>query len=308
MTTKEIKREAKARLSGNWKIAILNLFIMSILTSIISEVLLGLVGGGSVSELTHIFSQNPAMIDTEMIAANAGESLLTALATIVVSFITAVFAVGYDWSLLDMVDGEKLTVERLFQTLNSKRFFKVLGISVVTNIFVMLWSLLLIIPGIIKSFSYSQSFNIYKDNPDIDIMGSIHRSTEIMKGRKWDYFKLQFSFIIWYLIPVILFTAFILGSINTISYQFESASYGMSNSFFGFLVGMLLVFLAFILVMAIISFYVEPYRKTANQVFYRDLVGFQDVEMDEVDYEDHSSYSTDYIDPYDDSENNDDRF
>lgn len=306
MKTKEIKKEAKARLSGNWKIAILNLFLVSILTSIISEVLLGLVGAGSIDNLMSAFSQDSGAFNPNMIAAGTGETILSSLATILVSFITAVFVVGYDWSLLDMVDGEKLTVEAIFQTVKPNRFFKVLGISVVINIFIVLWSLLLVIPGIIKSFSYSQSFNVYKDDPELDIMGAIHRSREIMEGRKWDYFKLQFSFILWYLIPVILFLAFIAGSINTISYQFEYASSYAPNEFFGFLFGMLFIVLAFILIIVIISFYVEPYRKTANQVFYRDLVGFPDMEMDEVDYEEHSSYSTDYIDPYDETNESDD--
>ena len=317
MTTKEIKKEAKARLSGNWKIAILNLFLVSILTSIISEVLLGIIGLGSISSLMSAFSQDSAAFNADAIATSTGESLLASLAIIVVSFLTAVFMVGYDWSLLDMVDGEKLTVEAVFQTIKSNRFFKVLGISVVTNIFIVLWSLLLVVPGIIKSFSYSQSFNVYKDNPDMDIMGSIQHSKEIMEGRKWDYFKLQFSFILWYLIPMILFIAFILGSINTIAYQFEQASVYAPNEFWGFLVGMILIVLAFILVIVVVSYYVEPYRKTANQVFYRDLVGFPDIEIDEVNYEENSSYSTDYIDPYDetnesddfgDSKNHEDRF
>ncbi|MFL2132283.1 DUF975 family protein [Desemzia sp. FAM 24101] len=314
MRIRELKKEAKARLSGNWKIAILNLVIMTILTSIISEVLLGLVGAGSFESLTSTFSQDPALVTSDMIAASTRETILSSLVTIVVSFITAVFAVGYDWSLLDMVDGEKLTVEAMFQSLKTNRFFKVLGISVVTNLFIILWSLLLIIPGIIKSYSYSQSFNVYKDDPNLDIMGAIQRSKEIMEGRKWDYFKLQFSFILWYLIPVILFLAFIFGSINTISYQFEYASTYAPNEFWGFFFGMIFVVLAFILVILILSLYVEPYRKTANQVFYRDLVGFPEMEMDEVEYEENSSYSTDYIDPYDesddfdDSENNQDRF
>ncbi|MBM6613958.1 DUF975 family protein [Desemzia sp. RIT804] len=314
MTTKEIKKEAKARLSGNWKIAILNLFLVTILTSIISEVLLGIVGAGNINNLMSAFSQDSTMYSADMLAASTGETILSTLATIVVSFITAVFVVGYDWSLLDMVDGEKLTVEAMFQAMKPDRFFKVLGISVVMNIFVILWSLLLVIPGIIKSFSYSQSFNVYKDDSDMDIMGAIHRSKEIMDGRKWDYFKLQFSFVLWYLIPVILFLAFILGSINTIFYQIEYASVYSQSEFWSFVFGMILVFLAFVLVITIISFYVEPYRKTANQIFYRDLVGFPDMEMDEVDYEENSSYSTEYIDPYDesddfyDSENNNDRF
>lgn len=278
MSIKEMKREAKIQLSGNWKIAILNLFIAGILTSIISEVLLGIFGMGSLTSILTTFSQESLMMEEPMIS--PGAAVFSSFMSIIVGIVTSVFLVGYDWSLLDMIDGKKLSVEGLFQTLQSNRVFKVLGIAFVTNLFIFLWSLLLVIPGIIKAISYSQSFNLYKDNPDIDIMGAIDQSKEIMSGNKWTYFKLQFSFVLWYLIPSLLFIAFIFGSINTIVYQAEQSMSNPTGEVFGFFLGMLLIFLAFILAIIIISFYVEPYRKTATQIFYRDLVGFPEDTVD----------------------------
>lgn len=300
MTNKEIKREAKARLSGNWKIAILNLFVVGVLTTIINEVLLGVTGiGGGFADIMSSIS-DPYAIKAETISPAA--SIFASFGSIAVSFISAVFAVGYDWALLDMVDGEKLTVEGIFQAANSKRFFKVIGISIVTGLFVFFWSLLLVIPGIVKAYSYSQAYNIYKDDPEVDVVGAINRSKELMKGKKWKFFILQFSFIVWYLIPVALFLAFIFGSVNTIRYQFQEVSIYANDEFVGFLLGMLLVVLAFGLAMFLISLYVEPYRKTAAQIFYRDLVGYPELGGDEGIYEEQKTYATEQIDPYEETE------
>lgn len=300
MTNKEIKREAKARLAGNWKIAILNLFVVGILTTIINEVLLGVTGiGGGFADVMSSLS-DPYSVGAETISPAA--SIFASFGSIAVSFISAVFVVGYDWALLDMIDGEKLTVEGIFQAINAKRFFKVLGISIVTGLFVFFWSLLLVVPGIIKSYSYSQAYNIYKDDPEVDVVGAINRSKEIMNGKKWKFFTLQFSFIVWYLIPVVLFLTFIFGSINTIRYQFQEVSIYANDEFVGFLLGMLLVVLAFGLAMFLISLYVEPYRKTASQIFYRDLVGYPELDADEEIYEEQKTYTTEYIDPYEETE------
>lgn len=300
MRTREIKREAKAQLSGNWKIAILNLFLVGILTMIINEVLLGIFGTGSISSLLTTMSQDAMMMQEPVIS--PGAAGFSTFLSFAVGIITSIFMIGYNWSLLDMIDGEKLTVEKMFQALQRNRVFKVLGIAFVVNIFVFLWSLLLVIPGIIKSISYSQAFNLYKDDPELDIMGAINQSKEIMSGKKWAYFKLQLSFVLWYLIPTLLLMAFFIGSINTISNQMDQAFTSPAADVFGFFLGMLFILLAYALVMIVISFYVEPYRATATQIFYRDLVGFPEDPMEAVDYEDYSTDSVENIDPYDTDE------
>lgn len=70
-------------------------------------------------------------------------------------------------------------------------------------LFVLLWTLLLIIPGIIASLRYAMAFYILNDEPDIKPLQALKRSSEMMKGHKWDFFKLQLSFIGWYLLAII---------------------------------------------------------------------------------------------------------
>lgn len=72
-------------------------------------------------------------------------------------------------------------------------------------IFIFLWSLLLVIPGIIKSFSYSMTFYILADNPDLRPQEAIQRSRDMMRGHKWRLFELYLSFIGWYILALLTF-------------------------------------------------------------------------------------------------------
>ena len=67
-------------------------------------------------------------------------------------------------------------------------------------VFVTLWTLLLIIPGIIKYLSYSMAFYIKAENPEISATDALKESMRMMKGHKWEFFCLQFSFIGWYIV------------------------------------------------------------------------------------------------------------
>jgi uncharacterized membrane protein len=72
-------------------------------------------------------------------------------------------------------------------------------------VFIFLWSLLFIIPGIIKSFSYSMTFYILADNPDLRPQEAIERSREMMRGHKWRLFTLYLSFIGWFFLALLTF-------------------------------------------------------------------------------------------------------
>ncbi|WP_409440971.1 DUF975 family protein [Lentilactobacillus hilgardii] len=77
-------------------------------------------------------------------------------------------------------------------------------ISIIQYIFIILWTILLIIPGIIKSLAYSQSYFIYRDAIDrgehISYTDAITRSRQMMDGHKWEFFVMGLSFIGWLLL------------------------------------------------------------------------------------------------------------
>lgn len=72
------------------------------------------------------------------------------------------------------------------------------------DLYIFLWSLLLIIPGIIKSYEYYMVDFILADNPETDKETAFKMSKEMMDGYKWDTFVLHLSFIGWYFLGVLL--------------------------------------------------------------------------------------------------------
>ncbi|MDW2797550.1 DUF975 family protein [Clostridium boliviensis] len=80
---------------------------------------------------------------------------------------------------------------------------KALGLSLMVGIFITLWTLLLIIPGIIAALRYSQAVFIMVENPDKGIFQCIRESKEIMDGHLWEYFVLNLSFILWILLAAV---------------------------------------------------------------------------------------------------------
>jgi len=68
------------------------------------------------------------------------------------------------------------------------------------NLYILLWLLLLIIPGIVKSFAYTLVPYILRDNPEMNYKTALKESERLMKGKKMQLFKLYLSFLGWYLL------------------------------------------------------------------------------------------------------------
>lgn len=78
----------------------------------------------------------------------------------------------------------------------------VLG-QLLMGIFIFLWSLLLIVPGIIKAYSYAMTPYILVDRPELSVHDAIRLSGRMMSGRKLDLFCLHLSFIGWMLLCIL---------------------------------------------------------------------------------------------------------
>lgn len=81
-----------------------------------------------------------------------------------------------------------------------KRFGTAFVAYLLMGVFTFLWFLLLIVPGIIAALSYSMTFFILRDNPDMGAMEAIDLSKQVMQGNKWKYFCLQWRFFGWSLL------------------------------------------------------------------------------------------------------------
>lgn len=91
----------------------------------------------------------------------------------------------------------------LFKGFTDGGFVRLLLLGLMENIFIFLWSLLFLIPGIVKSYSYSQAIFLSYDNPEWDWKQCIDESRRIMDGNKWKLFVLDLSFIGWYIVGML---------------------------------------------------------------------------------------------------------
>jgi uncharacterized membrane protein len=102
---------------------------------------------------------------------------------------------GFSQYFLNFKRGNNPKLEDVFSG------FRNLGSSIalyfIMLIFILLWSLLLIIPGIIAGIRYSMSFYVLCDNPDSGAMNALNKSKELMKGNKMQLFLLWLSFLGW---------------------------------------------------------------------------------------------------------------
>jgi uncharacterized membrane protein len=86
-----------------------------------------------------------------------------------------------------------------------KDYIRILLTSLLMNIYIVLWSLLLVVPGIIKAYSYSMTYYILKDDPDLKYNSAIEKSMRMMEGHKMDLFLLDLSMIGWLFLSIITF-------------------------------------------------------------------------------------------------------
>ena len=129
----------------------------------------------------------------------------------VVGFIIAgPLLVGQAIYLVDMIDhgtdGKKL--ELLFEGFK-KSFLNSFLAMLLVGLFTFLWSLLFVIPGIIKMFSYAMTPYIIAENPEIDALRAIDESRAMMNGHKAELFFLRLSFIGWFILGAITVVGFV---------------------------------------------------------------------------------------------------
>ena len=108
---------------------------------------------------------------------------------------------GFTMVCLAVSRRQGASLSKLFEGFS--RFGDSLVLFLLMDIFIFLWSLLLVIPGIIKMYSYSMSWFVLHDRPDLTGNEARKRSMYLMRGHKWRLFCLDFSFIGWYLLSAL---------------------------------------------------------------------------------------------------------
>ena len=142
-----------------------------------------------------------AFIASAIMGACSGIGAFVPLVSIGVLFLEAPLMLGKAKVALRVFRGEEIVVEDMFA--GFQQFTKAVLLQLVNGVIIFLWSLLLIVPGVIKSLEYFMSLFILADNPSVGITEARKKSSELMIGHRWELFCLLFSFIWWYLLSLL---------------------------------------------------------------------------------------------------------
>ncbi|MDR0893000.1 MAG: DUF975 family protein [Mediterranea sp.] len=160
----ELRAEARQALSGRWMMAV------------VATIIYGAITGG--------LSAIPG--------AGGAISLLVGLPV----------AYGFANALRELLKSDKeVDLGSLFD--GFKDYGRILGTVVLQFVYTVLWTLLLVIPGIIKGYSYSMTYYILKDNPELRNNAAIEKSMAMMNGNKMKLFLLDLSFIGWFFLSIL---------------------------------------------------------------------------------------------------------
>ena len=116
-------------------------------------------------------------------------------------FVSGPLQLGVTLFFLAMFRKQTVGISDIF--LGFERFGKALGLMVFQGLFIFLWSLLFVVPGVIAAIRYSQAFYILADDPNKGIRQCMDESKMMMKGNKAKYFCLILSFIGWLILASI---------------------------------------------------------------------------------------------------------
>lgn len=192
-----LKTRAKQALKGNyWKA-----FVVSIILALVSGGLESGVSSGMNSG--EQYNGSTGAVNEVLVANIIKWSIIIAIITIV--FIILRLIIGYAIE----VGGRKFFLRSsagetdmsyLLYGFKNNRYKNILKTMFTRDVYLFLWTLLFLIPGIIKSYSYRMVPYILADNPDIDRKRAIKLSRDMTNGQKGTIFGLDLSFIGWYIL------------------------------------------------------------------------------------------------------------
>ena len=113
--------------------------------------------------------------------------------------LAGIMGVGLASFYLSLMRSQPFKIEAMFDGFREGVVNNLLA-GVLVSLFTALWTLLFIIPGIVKGYSYSMTFYILRDHPEMSANDAITESRKMMDGNKWRLFCLDLSFIGWYLL------------------------------------------------------------------------------------------------------------
>ena len=191
MNRAELKVRAKGLLKPQ--------FVTVLLALIVSQLLMGLLTSSPLVTLTRKVPTNIHAVTFTVSTSLSGTTLLGVIASLLLS---GPLAVGAMHVCTTITAGGKARVEQLFDAFKTN-FVSCFLAHLIGNLIIALYCLLLIIPGIMKAYSYAMVSYVLRQEPECSAMDALHRSQEMMHGHRMELFMLQLSFIGWYALCVL---------------------------------------------------------------------------------------------------------
>lgn len=183
----ELTLAARESLAGNWFLVILGSTLFSLL------MFAAMVFSGAYAFYLVLIKSASAELDEALVS-----SVVYGTSQGVLYLLYGAVAVGFNHFFLGMAQQNEANLNYLFT--GFRRFWASLGTMFLSQLLIFLWTLLLIVPGIIASFRYSMVYFVLADDPEAGPIEALRRSSTIMKGNKWKLFCLYFRFIFWWIL------------------------------------------------------------------------------------------------------------
>lgn len=175
MGSSELKAKAREQLRGRWALAVITILVASIFTGLLTS--------------------NRELIKRGLFTVSISFSIFYIL-------FGGVIIAGKSRFLLNMtIDKKTAMFTDLFSQFNI--YLKTTGLNLLIMLATTIGFFLLIIPGIIISYMYSQAFYILVENPEKTVFQCMEESRHMMIGHKFDLFCVQLSFIGWIILGAI---------------------------------------------------------------------------------------------------------
>ncbi len=209
---------SRVELKRNGKIAFLRNYWMCVLVSF----LVALIGGATYSvtinfqtnsteDVKRAWDNLPAQVGTLDRDMLISIMIVYFVSTVIVTFAGVLCLIFFAGNIAT-VGGcryylenreHKTSLSQMFYGFTDGRYKNCMTTMLMRWLIVFAYSLLLVIPGIIKAYSYLLVPYILAENPHMDRKRALELSQEMMEGHKWEAFVLRFSFIGWFLLSSI---------------------------------------------------------------------------------------------------------
>lgn len=151
------------------------------------------------------------------------------IGSVVAIVVNPIISFGIILIYLDVVNGINVEIPTLFKGFG-ENFSKIWITYFLMELYIALWSLLFVIPGIIKGISYSMAPYILAENPHLTPSEALKQSKEMTNGYKMDLFILELSFIGWILLGAITFGIAYVYVLPYMQATFTNAYYELKNN------------------------------------------------------------------------------